>query len=150
VDASATTPLLQGQLYRAGDARRRILMNLNEIKKMVVTSLIQERVGYYGAMDGDAGGPADPPDVQGIVDDATKEMKQLVAAQENVLDAVAAEIAEMAAPVLIQAGVPGDDVVKMVSDFLTQMHEAVRDAQEKRKEAAAELAVPELEDTEDE
>ena len=31
-------------------------MNLNEIKKMVITSLIQERVGYYGAMDGDAGG----------------------------------------------------------------------------------------------
>jgi hypothetical protein len=125
-------------------------MNLNEIKKMVVTSLIQERVGYYGAMDGDAGGPADPPDVQGIVDDAEKEMKQLVAAQDNVLDAVAAEIAEMAAPVLVQAGVPGGDVVKMVSDFLTQMHEAVRNAQEKRKEAAAELAVPELEDAEDE
>ena len=125
-------------------------MNLNEIKKMVVTSLIQERVGYYGAMDGDAGGPADPPDVQGIVDDATKEMKQLVAAQENVLGAVATEIAEMASPILVQAGVPGDDVVKMVSDFLTQMHEAVRDAQEKRKEAAAELTVPELEDTEDE
>jgi hypothetical protein len=97
----------------------------------------------------DAGGPADPPDVQGIVDDATKEMKQLIAAQDNVLDAVASEIASMAAPVLVQAGVPGDDVVKMVSEFLTKMHEAVRSAQEKRKEAAAELAVPELEDAED-
>ena len=116
-------------------------MNLNEIKKMVVTSLIQERVGYYGAMDGDAGGPADPPDVQGIVDDATKEMKQLVAAQENVLGAVATEIAEMASPILVQAGVPGDDVVKMVSDFLTKMHAAVQAVQEKRKEASADLEV---------
>lgn len=119
-------------------------MNLNEIKKMVVTSLIQERVGYYGAMDGDAGGPADPPDIQDIVDTAEKEMKQLIAAQENVLGAVATEIAEMAAPVLVQSGVPSEKVVEMVSDFLSKMHEAVMDAQEKRKEAGAEMSVPEV------
>ena len=44
-----------------------------------VNSLIQERVGYYGAMDGDAGGPADPPDIQDIVDNSEQEMKQLLA-----------------------------------------------------------------------
>jgi hypothetical protein len=144
VDASATTPLLQGQLYRAGDARRRILMNLNEIKKMVISSLIQERVGYYGAMDGDAGGDADAPDIQGIVDDAEKEIKQMIAAQGNILDAVATEIAEIAGPALVQAGVPGDEVVKLVSDFLTQMHDAVRDAKEKRQEVGAGPSTPEL------
>jgi hypothetical protein len=131
VDASATTPLQKGLLYRAGDARRRILMNLNEIKKMVITSLIQERVGYYGAMDGDAGGPADPPDIQGIVDDAEKQIKQLMAAQSNIMDAVAAQIAEIAAPALVQAGVPGEEVVKLVSDFLTNIHEVVKQAKNK-------------------
>jgi hypothetical protein len=117
-------------------------MNLNDIKKMVVNSLIQERVGYYGAMDGDAGGPADPPDIQDIVDNSEQEMKQLLAAQDNILDAVAAEIAELAAPALIQAGVPGDFVVEMVADFLTQMHTAVEKAKEKRKEASVDLAIP--------
>ena len=94
-------------------------MNLNEIKKMVVTSLIQERVGYYGAMDGDAGGDADRPNIQGIVDDAEKELKQMMAAQGNIMDAVAAQIAEIAAPALVQAGVPGDEVVKLVLDRLS-------------------------------
>tara|TARA_R100000234_G_scaffold40559_1_gene24290 strand:+ start:5981 stop:6358 length:378 start_codon:yes stop_codon:yes gene_type:complete len=117
-------------------------MNLNDIKKMVVNSLIQERVGYYGAMDGDAGGPADPPDIQDIVDNSEQEMKQLLAAQDNILDAVAAEIAELAAPALVQAGVPGDFVVEMVADFLTQMHTAVEKAKEKRKEASVDLAIP--------
>ena len=119
-------------------------MNLNEIKKMVITSLIQERVGYYGAMDGDAGGDADPPDIQGIVDDAEKEIKQMIAAQGNILDAVATEIAESAGPALVQAGVPGDEVVKLVSDFLTQMHDAVRIAKEKRNEVGAGPSTPEL------
>jgi len=109
---------------------------------MVVNSLIQERVGYYGAMDGDAGGPADPPDIQDIVDNSEQEMKQLLAAQDNILDAVAAEIAELAAPALVQAGVPGDFVVEMVADFLTQMHTAVEKAKEKRKEASVDLAIP--------
>ena len=107
-------------------------MNINEIKKMVVTSLIQERVGYYGAMDGDAGGEADPPDIQGIVDDSEKEIKQMIAAQGNIIDAVASKIAEMAAPALVQAGVPGDKVVELVSDFLTQMNDAVQSASESR------------------
>ena len=124
-------------------------MNLNDIKKMVVNSLIQERVGYYGAMDGDAGGPADPPDIQDIVDNSEQEMKQLLAAQDNILDAVAAEIAELAAPALIQAGVPGDFVVEMVADFLTQMHTAVEKAKEKRKEASVDLAIPTDTATED-
>jgi hypothetical protein len=151
VDASATTPLLQGQLYRAGDARRRILMNLNEIKKMVITSLIQERVGYYGAMDGDAGGEADAPDIQGIVDDAEKELKQIMAAQGNIMDAVAAQIAEIAAPALVQAGVPGDEVVKLVSDFLTKIHEVVEQTKEKVKELGVEMPTADLDaDTEDE
>ena len=119
-------------------------MNLNEIKKMVISSLIQERVGYYGAMDGDAGGDADAPDIQGIVDDAEKEIKQMIAAQGNILDAVATQIAEIAGPALVQAGVPGDEVVKLVSDFLTQMHDAVRDAKEKRQEVCAEPSTPEL------
>ena len=120
-------------------------MNLNEIKKMVVTSLIQERVGYYGAMDGDAGGPADPPNIQDIVDTAEKEMKQLLAAQDNTLDAVATEVAEMVTPVLVHSGVPGDQVVEMVSDFLAKMRDAVDTVQEKRKEDAADLEV-EVED----
>ena len=119
-------------------------MNLNEIKKMVITSLIQERVGYYGAMDGDAGGQADPPDIQGIVAEADKEIKQMIAAQGNIIDAVVAEIAEMAAPALVQAGVPGDKVVKLVSDFLTQMHDAVRIAKEERQGCNAELSTPKL------
>jgi hypothetical protein len=119
-------------------------MNLNEIKKMIVTSLIQERVGYYGAMDGDAGGEADPPDIQGIVDDAEKEIKQMIAAQGNIIDAVVAQIAEIAGPALVQAGVPGDEVVKLVSDFLTQMHDAVRNAKEKRSEIGAGSSTPEL------
>jgi hypothetical protein len=151
VDASATTPLLQGQLYRAGDARRRILMNLNEIKKMVITSLIQERVGYYGAMDGDAGGDADRPDIQGIVDDAEKKLKQMMAAQGNIMDAVAAQIAEIAAPALVQAGVPGDEVVKLVSDFLTKIHEVVEQTKEKVKELGVEMPTADLDaDMEDE
>ena len=119
-------------------------MNLNEIKKMVISSLIQERVGYYGAMDGDAGGDADAPDIQGIVDDAEKEIKQMIAAQGNILDAVATQIAEIAGPALVQAGVPGDEVVKLVSDFLTQMHDAVRNAKEKRDEIGAGPCTPEL------
>ena len=89
-------------------------MNLNEIKKMVVTSLIQERVGYYGAQDGDVGGPADDPDIQGIVDQAEKDIKQLMAAQKNVLGAVIAQVAEIVAPAMVQAGVPGDEVAQMV------------------------------------
>jgi len=119
-------------------------MNLSEIKKMVITSLIQERVGYYGAMDGDAGGAADTPDIQGIVDDAEKEIKQMIAAQGNIIDAVAAEIAEIAGPALVQAGVPGGDVVKLVSDFLTHMHSAVDDAKKKREQVGAEPSTPEL------
>tara|TARA_R100000697_G_scaffold118243_1_gene140651 strand:- start:605 stop:988 length:384 start_codon:yes stop_codon:yes gene_type:complete len=120
-------------------------MNLKEIKKMVITSLIQERVGYSNAaMDGDAGGEADPPDIQGIVDDAEKEIQQMIAAQGNIIDAVATEIAEMAAPCLVQAGVPGDEVVKLVSDFLTQMHDAVNNAKEKRKQLGAGSSTPEL------
>tara|TARA_R100001509_G_scaffold12149_1_gene6286 strand:+ start:967 stop:1326 length:360 start_codon:yes stop_codon:yes gene_type:complete len=103
-------------------------MNLNEIKKMVISSLIQERVGYYGAMDGDAAGPADGPDIEDIVDEAEQELEQLKAAQGNIIDAVAGQIAELAAPALVQSGVPGDEVVKLVSDFLTQMHKVVEDA----------------------
>jgi len=38
----------------------------------------------------------------------------------------------MAAPALVQAGVPGDEVVKLVSDFLTQMNDAVKNASECR------------------
>jgi hypothetical protein len=95
-------------------------------------------------MDGDAGGDADAPDIQGIVDDAEKEIKQMIAAQGNILDAVATEIAEIAGPALVQAGVPGDEVVKLVSDFLTQMHDAVRDAKEKRQEVGAGPSTPEL------
>ena len=101
-------------------------MNLSKIKKMVITSLIQERVGYYGKIDGDAGGDADSPDIQGIVDDSVKEIEQMVAAA------------------LVQAGVPGDEVVKLVSDFLTQMHEAVNSAKEKRKQLDAGPSTPEL------
>ena len=111
---------------------------------MVITSLIQERVGYYGKIDGDAGGDADSPDIQGIVDDSVKEIEQMVAAQGNIIEAVAAQIAEMAAPALVQAGVPGDEVVKLVSDFLTQMHEAVNSAKEKRKQLDAGPSTPEL------
>ena len=126
-------------------------MNLNEIKKMVITSLIQERVGYYGAMDGDAGGEADAPDIQGIVDDAEKELKQIMAAQGNIMDAVAAQIAEIAAPALVQAGVPGDEVVKLVSDFLTKIHEVVEQTKEKVKELGVEMPTADLDaDTEDE
>ena len=120
-------------------------MNLNEIKKMVITSLIQEMVGYSSAaMDGDAGGDADSPDIQEIVDGSVKEIEQMVAAQGNIIDAVAAQIAEMAAPALVQAGSPGDEVVKLVSDFLTQMHEAVNSAKEKRKQLGAGPSTPEL------
>ena len=105
-------------------------MNLKEIKKMVVTSLIQERVGYHGSQDGGAGEPADAPDINGIVATAEKEMTQLVAAQDNVLGAIATEIAELAAPILVQSGVASDVVTKMVSDFLEEMHEAVKKAKE--------------------
>jgi hypothetical protein len=101
-------------------------MNLSEVKKMVITSLIQERVGYYGAQDGMSGEPSDKPDIQAIVDNAEKEVKQLMAAQKNVLDAVIAQIAEIAAPALVQAGVPSGEVVKLVQDFLSQIEEAAR------------------------
>ena len=107
-------------------------MNLNEIKKMVVTSLIQERVGYYGAQDGDVGGPADDPDIQGIVDQAEKDIKQLMAAQKNVLGAVIAQVAEIVAPAMVQAGVPGDEVAQMVEQFLSDIKEAVNKASENR------------------
>mgnify|MGYP003628312548 FL=1 len=119
-------------------------MNLNEIKKMVVISLIQERVRYNGVMDSDAGGDADTPDIQGIVDGAEQEIKQMIAAQGNILDAVATEIAETAGPALVQAGIPSDEVVKLVSDFLTQMHDAVRIAKEKRQEIGAGPSTPKL------
>ena len=119
-------------------------MNLNEIKKMVIVSLIQEKVGYYGAMDGDAGGDADAPDIQGIVNDAEKELKQLMAAQGNIMDAVAAQIAEIAAPALVQAGVPGDQVVKLVSDFLTNIHQVVQDAKQKARELGVDVSASKL------
>jgi len=107
-------------------------MNLNEIKKMVVTSLIQEKVGYYGSQDGGVGEPADEPDIQGIVDDAEKEVKQLMAAQKNIIEAVIAQVAELVAPAMVQAGVPGDEVTQMVEQFLSDIKEAVRKASDYR------------------
>ena len=107
-------------------------MNLNEIKKMVVTSLIQEKVGYYGPQDGDVGGSADEPDIQGIVGDAEKEVEQLMAAQKNIIEAVIAQVAELVAPAMVQAGVPGDEVTQMVEQFLSDIKEAVRKASESR------------------
>jgi hypothetical protein len=107
-------------------------MNLNEIKKMVVTSLIQEKVGYYGPQDGDAAGPADEPDIQGIVDAAEKEVKQLMAAQKNIIEAVIGQVAELVAPAMVQAGVPGGEVAQMVEQFLSDIKEAVRKASEDR------------------
>jgi len=107
-------------------------MNLNEIKKMVVTSLIQEKVGYYGSQDGNVGGEADAPDIQGIVDDAEKEVKQLMAAQKNIIEAVITQVAELVAPAMVQAGVPGDEVTQMVEQFLSDIKEAVQKASEDR------------------
>ena len=107
-------------------------MNLNEIKKMVVTSLIQEKVGYYGPQDGDAAGPADEPDIQGIVADAEKEVKQLMAAQKNIIEAVIGQVAELVAPAMVQAGVPGGEVTQMVEQFLSDIKEAVRKAADDR------------------
>ena len=107
-------------------------MNLNEIKKMVVTSLIQERVGYYGAQDGDVGGPADEPDIAGIVKQSEDDIKQMMAAQKNVLEAPVAQVAEIVAPAMVQAGVPGDEVTQMVEQFLADIKEAVRKAVDSR------------------
>ena len=107
-------------------------MNLNEIKKMVVTSLIQEKVGYYGSQDGGVGEPADSPDIQGIVDDAEKEVNQLMAAQKNIIEAVIAQVAELVAPAMVQAGVPGDEVTQMVEQFLSDIKEAVQKASDYR------------------
>ena len=108
-------------------------MNLNEIKKMVITSLIQERVGYYSSSDGDAGGDADAPDIRGIVDDAEKDIERLMAAQKNMLEAVVAQIAEIAAPAMVQAGVPGDQVVELVEKFLSDIKEAAKKASENQQ-----------------
>ena len=107
-------------------------MNLNEIKKLVIASLIQEKVGYYGSQDGDAGGVADEPDIQGIVDDAEKEIEQLMAAQKNIIDAVIGQVAELVAPAMVQAGVPGSEVAQMVQQFLSDIKEAVRKAADNR------------------
>ena len=67
-----------------------------------------------------------------------------MAAQSNIMDAVAAQIAEIAAPALVQAGVPGEEVVKLVSDFLTNIHEVVEQAKNKAKELGVEMPSPEL------
>ena len=43
-------------------------IDLKEIRRMVTTALIQERVGYYGSqVEGDAGEVADAPDIGAMV-----------------------------------------------------------------------------------
>lgn len=119
-------------------------MNLSEIKKMITVSLIQERVGFYGPIDGNAAGPADEPDIQGIVDQAEKEIKQLAASQTNLLEAAIAQIAEIIAPALVHAGVDGGKVVQLVNTFSNQIKEAVREARQKKPNKETEMVVNKL------
>ena len=112
-------------------------IDLKEIRRMVTTALIQERVGYYGSqVDGNAGELADSPDIAAMVEDASDAISNLEMAKTNAAQAALADATEKLVGPLIQAGITGDEVKDMLEDFYSTMMDKIdRHTQAASKEA---------------
>jgi len=112
-------------------------IDLKEIRRMVTTALIQERVGYYGSqVEGDAGEVADAPDIAAMVEDASDAISNLEMAKTNAAQAALADATEKLVGPLIQAGITSDEVKEMLEDFYSTMMDKIeRSEQEASKRA---------------
>ena len=116
-------------------------IDLKEIRKMVVTSLIQERVGYSGgatAGDPDAGELAEAPEIDAMVEQAEEELGNLDMSKTNIAQASLADAAEKLVGPLVQSGVQGDTVKGILNDLYNKvMDEIERSKARKSKEIEA-------------
>jgi len=114
-------------------------IDLKEIRKMVATALIQERVGYYGSgnnVESDAGELAEAPEIDAMVEQAEEEMSNLEMSKTNIAQAAMADTAEKLAGPLVQAGVNADVVKGILNDLYSKvMDEIEMSKEEKTREA---------------
>ena len=114
-------------------------IDLKEIRKMVTTALIQERVGYYDsgvATESDVGEIAEAPEIDAMVEQAEEEMSNLEMSKTNIAQAAMADTAEKLAGPLVQAGVNADVVKGILNDLYSKvMDEIEMSKEEKTREA---------------
>ena len=122
-------------------------IDLKEIRRMVTTALIQERVGYYGSqVEGDAGESSDAPAIDEMVEEAEQQQRQMGAAHKNAVAASVAKAAEDLVGPLVATGVKSDVVKDILSKLYSSTMATIENAEEdKRKEveaATADLQTP--------
>jgi tRNA U38,U39,U40 pseudouridine synthase TruA len=100
-------------------------MRLKELKKIVINELIQEYVGYDMFSNDGRAEEADSPDIHSIVSMAVQKKEQHVASYMNSMQAEYAEIVRKIAPLLIGAGVGGQEAETFLEEFLTKAKELV-------------------------
>ena len=109
-------------------------IDLNEIRQMVTTALIQERVGYYGSqVEGDAGEPSDAPAIDEMVDEAKDQMDNLEMSKTNVAQAAVADATERLVGPLVQAGIDSEDIKKMLQDLYGSVMDKIKTSKEEDK-----------------
>jgi hypothetical protein len=113
-------------------------IDLKEVRKMVTTTLIQERVGYYGSgVEGDAGEPSDAPAIDEMVDEAKDQMDNLEMSKTNVAQAAVADSTERLVGPLVQAGVDPKDIKEMLNDLYVKVMDKIRLSNEEDEKVAA-------------
>ena len=98
-------------------------MDSKELKKMVITQLIQEYVGYDFSEIGSEGEMADSPDIEAYVQKAVQQRDQLKASYLNAIQAQYAEIVEKLAPLMIDAGIPQGETEDFLNNFLLSVQD---------------------------
>ena len=114
-------------------------IDLKEIRKMVTTALIQERVGYYGnQVEGDAGQPSEPPAIDDLVDEAQEQISNLEMSKTNVAQAAVAKATGDLVGPLVQAKIKPAEIKTMLQNFYAEMMRKIEQskAQEKEDEEA--------------
>ena len=101
-------------------------MRLKELKKIVISELIQEYVGYDMFNNVGRAEEADAPNIHAIVTRAAQERDQHVASYMNTAQAQYAEIVRKIAPLLISAGVTSEETETFLEEFLTKVKDLVR------------------------
>ena len=99
-------------------------MDSKELKKMVITQLIQEYVGYDFSEVGSQGGEeSDSPNIEAYVEKAVQQRDQLKASYINAIQAQYAEIVEKLAPLMIDAGIPQGETEDFLNNFLLSVQD---------------------------
>ena len=119
-------------------------IDLKEIRKMVTTALIQERVGYYGhQVEGDAGEPSEDPNFDELIADAEQGLKQGEAARENQAKGVTFKsFRELVAPLAL-AGIPPSQIKDMLGKWYSEVMSSiqlVKNVKEEQADASAAAA----------